>query len=86
MITPAIGTEKRKLSFWLKMRLWLGWTLLIGSIIGWPLSAIWWARHEPPFILALSWLAIILTAIDILNTVYVQIKQERQEQSNLNTT
>lgn len=44
------------------------WVLLIGSLIGWPLSAFTWAKHEPQFILGLSWLAIILTAVDILGT------------------
>lgn len=44
------------------------WVLLIGSLIGWPLSAFTWAKNEPQFILGLSWLAIILTAVDILGT------------------
>lgn len=44
------------------------WVLLLGSLIGWPLSAFTWAKHEPQFILGLSWLAIILTAVDILGT------------------
>lgn len=38
------------------------WVLLIGSLIGWPVSMV--LSSEPPFILSLSWLAIILTAID----------------------
>ena len=44
------------------------WTLLIGSLIGWPISALTWARDEPPFILGLSWLAITLTAADYVKT------------------
>jgi hypothetical protein len=46
----------------------LAWILLIGSLIGWPLSALTWARDEPPFILGLSWAAITLTAMDLLKT------------------
>jgi hypothetical protein len=42
----------------------LAWFLLIGAIIGWPVTQFTVARDEPPFILALSWLAIILTALD----------------------
>ena len=42
----------------------LAWTLLVGSLIGWPLTALTVAREEPQFILGLSWLAIILTALD----------------------
>ena len=46
----------------------LAWVLLIGSLIGWPVSALTVARDEPPFILGLSWLAISLTAMDLLKT------------------
>lgn len=46
----------------------LAWVLLIGSLIGWPLSALTVARDEPPFILGLSLLAITLTAMDLLKT------------------
>ena len=46
----------------------LAWALLVGSLIGWPLSALTWARDEPPFILGLSWLAITLTALDLLKS------------------
>jgi uncharacterized membrane protein YfcA len=46
----------------------LAWVLLIGSLIGWPLSALTVARDEPPFILGLSWLAITLTAADLLKS------------------
>lgn len=52
------------------------WVLLIGSTIGWPVSAFTLARHEPPFILGLSWLAIILTAADLLSTSQVYEQQE----------
>jgi hypothetical protein len=43
-----------------------GWALLAGTIIGWPLSLIF--TDEPPFILSLSWLALTLTATDIIFT------------------
>lgn len=52
------------------------WCLLVISIIGWPISAITVARAEPQFILGLSWLAIILTAIDILATHDVRKEQD----------
>lgn len=59
-----------------RLRIWLAWVLLIGSVVGWPLSAFTWARDEPPFILGLSWLAITLTAIDILSTQDVRKQHE----------
>jgi hypothetical protein len=52
----------------------LAWALLVGSLIGWPLSALTVARHEPQFVLGLSWLAITLTAVDILMTADVHQK------------
>jgi hypothetical protein len=51
-----------------KIRLYFAWSLLIGSLIGWPLSAFVWAKDEPQFVLGLSWMAITLTALDILST------------------
>lgn len=52
------------------------WALLVGSLIGWPLSLIWWAKNEPPFVLSLSWLALVLTAMDLLKTSRVHRDQE----------
>jgi hypothetical protein len=49
-----------------RLEIWLAWILLVGSLIGWPVSALTWARHEPQFVLGLSWLAISLTALDFL--------------------
>lgn len=48
------------------VRVAIAWTLFWGSLIGWPLSL--WLTDEPPFILSLSWLALTLTAWDIVNT------------------
>jgi hypothetical protein len=56
----------------------MAWTLLIGSILGWPLSALWFARHEPQFILGLSWLALTLTAMDILATTDVRVQHDEE--------
>lgn len=36
------------------------YVLLAASIIGWPVSQLTFARGEPPTVLALSWIAIIL--------------------------
>lgn len=54
----------------------LAWALLVGSLVGWPLSALTWAADEPQFILGLSWLAITLTALDFLKTSRVHRDQE----------
>lgn len=59
-------------------RVKFAWVLLITSLIGWPLTALTVAKNEPFFILSLSWLAITLTAWDIVNTTDVRQEQEQQ--------
>lgn len=61
-----------------KLRIYLAWLLLIVSLVGWPVSQLTVARGEPPFILGLSWLAIIITAIDVLSTQDVRHEQEKE--------
>lgn len=51
------------------------WVLLVGSIVGWPVTALTVAKGEPPFVLGLSWLAIILTSADLLSTSQVHEDQ-----------
>jgi hypothetical protein len=49
-------------------RVRFAWVLLVTSLAGWPLSMLTVAKDEPPFVLSLSWLAIALTAVDVLFT------------------
>lgn len=58
-----------------KARVIAAWILLVGSVIAWPVAALTWARKEPQFVLGLSFLAIILTAWDILTTSQVHEEQ-----------
>lgn len=60
----------------LRARTVAAWVLLVGSIIGWPLTQATIAADEPPFTLGLSWLAIVLTAADLLSTSQVHEEQE----------
>jgi len=50
--------------------------MLIGSLIGWPLTALPVAKDEPQVVLALSWIAIILTAVDGLWVAQVDEKND----------
>lgn len=59
-----------------RARITLAWILLVGGLIGWPVTQFTVAADEPPFVLALSWLAIILTAVDILSTQDVRHQQD----------
>lgn len=52
--------------------------VLVLSILGWPISAFTFASNEPPTVLGLSWLAISLTALDVLFTADVRVQQEEQ--------
>ncbi len=54
----------------------LGWVLLAVSLVGWPVTQFTVARDEPPVVLALSWLAIILTALGIIVSAYVKQDQD----------
>ncbi|MGI5247787.1 hypothetical protein [Dactylosporangium sp. CA-139066] len=47
------------------------WALLIGSIIGWPVAAFGPARHEPQFVLGLSFLALIVESASLLTASQV---------------
>ena len=60
---------------WRRVRTLAAWALLLGSIAGWPISALWWARDEPQFVLGLSWMALILTSADLLSTSQVHEDQ-----------
>ncbi len=58
-----------------KIEVRAAWFMLIGSLILWPISAVSWAKDEPPFVLGLSWFAITLTALDLLKTSRVHKDQ-----------
>lgn len=57
-------------------RVVLAWVLLVGSVVGWPLSAIFWARDEPQFVLGLSFLAIIIESATLLTSSQVHRDQD----------
>jgi hypothetical protein len=52
--------------------------LLVVTLIGWPVSLLTFAKGEPPWVLSLSWLALTLTAADILATADVRAEQEEE--------
>ncbi len=56
----------------------LAWALLMVSMIAWPITAWTVFRGEPQGILGLSFLAIILTALDVIATTTVHAKQEEE--------
>lgn len=65
----------RRLRQWLgraETRLGIAWAQFWVAWIGWPLSLA--ITDEPPFILSLSWWAIIATAWDTINTT--ELKKE----------
>lgn len=57
-------------------RLRIAWVIIALSIVGWPLSGVTFAAGEPPAILGLSWLAITITALDVVSTSDVSAEQK----------
>jgi hypothetical protein len=53
--------------------------ILVLTLVGWPVSLFTVARDEPPWVLSLSWLALTLTAADILATTDVRVKAEDED-------
>jgi len=61
-------------------RIYFARILLSVAVIGWPITAMTLFKDEPQGILGLSWLAIILTSVDILFTTTVEDEAEKKEQ------
>lgn len=59
-----------------KVRVAAAWVLLVGSLVAWPVTALTVFRGEPQGILGLSFLAIVVTALDVLSTQDVRKQQE----------
>lgn len=57
----------------------VAWVLLVGSVIGWPVSAVTVFRTEPPGILGLSWLAIIIESASLLTSSQVHQDQDQSD-------
>jgi hypothetical protein len=63
----------------------VAWVLLAGSLVGWPATHILMVVTDPPeqswvfhVLLAISWLAITLTALDLLATTDVRKQHDDQ--------
>lgn len=63
-----------------KWRVRAAWVLLAVAVVGWPVSALTFAKGEPPVVLGLSWLAIAITAADLLSTQQVHRDQKEGEE------
>lgn len=57
-------------------RLIAGYVFTSGALL-WPISQFTFARHEPPVVLAISWLAIELTALDVICSTDVRKEMEQ---------
>lgn len=57
------------------------WVLLIGSVIGWPLTATTVFSDEPQGVLGLSWLAIIISSAELLTASQVHEDQADSEEA-----
>jgi hypothetical protein len=62
-----------------RLYVWLSWVLLAVGVFGWPVTQLTIARDEPPFVLGLSWLAIIVTALGVIVSADVRKEQDKTE-------
>jgi hypothetical protein len=53
----------------IRVQIALAWLMLVGSVVGWPLSALTWAKNEPQTVLGLSWMAMSYAAFTALVAV-----------------
>lgn len=65
-----------------RVRVYVAWGMVVVTIIGWPVSMLWLAKNEPPFVLSLSWIALILGAFEVLATADVRAKQHEKEKDD----
>jgi hypothetical protein len=65
-----------------KARVGAAWVLLIGSLIGWPASALTVARDEPQFVLGLSWLALVIESSTLLTASQVHRDQGEENEDD----
>ncbi len=55
------------------------WILLVGAMVGWPASMLTVAKGEPPFVLSLSWLAIVIEAASLLTASQVHEEAGKED-------
>lgn len=61
-----------------KVRARLARLACVAALIAWPVTQFTIARNEPPLVLALSWLAILLTFMDLSATTDVREHEEKK--------
>jgi hypothetical protein len=59
-----------------KILITFAWVCLVVSVLGWPASALTFAKDEPPFVLGLSWFAIIQGSFIFLVQSYIKRSQD----------
>ncbi len=69
---PAVNVARMR-----RARTVVAWVLLVGSLVGWPVSVLTLAKDEPVFVLSLSWLAIVLEAASLLTSSQIHEEQNR---------
>lgn len=62
-VLAALNSERGR-----RIRVLIAFWMIPASLILWPISAVTFAKDEPMAVLALSWAAITLTAVDVLTS------------------
>lgn len=64
-----------------KAKVIFAWCLLVTCLIGWPASLFWLAQSEPPFVLSLSWMALVIESITLITSAQVRRDQDSDDES-----
>lgn len=56
----------------MKALLWASWALVVVCVVAWPLTSLTVFRDEPQGVLALSWIAIIYSAVTFAMTLKIK--------------
>lgn len=62
-----------------RVQIYASYVLFFGSVIAWPISALTWAASEPPTILGLSFLALIISAYTTIVAAQVNGDRPKKE-------
>lgn len=63
-----------------RAKVWFARVLLVASLILWPVSMVSFAKDEPPVVLSLSWIAIVIEASSLVTAS--QVHREQGESSD----
>lgn len=50
----------------------VSWLVLAACVVAWPLAVVWFAKDEPPLVVSLGFLGLIIPQVGVLLNAYVK--------------